>query len=69
MFGETAAAPQMENAVPEGATVQEAVEVIGARLTGEWLQATRIGRTKDEAAEISRLGRLPTLSAWGLLQY
>lgn len=61
--------PGVEEAVPPGITPPQAAEVIGAELTGEWLRATRIGRTTDEAAEISRLGRLPTLSAWGLLQY
>ena len=61
--------PGVEAALPAGVTPAQAAEVIGAELTGEWLGATRISRTQDEAAEISRLGRLPTLSAWGLLQY
>lgn len=61
--------PKVEEALPAGVTPAQAAEVIGAEVTGEWLRATRISRTQDEAAEISRLGRLPTLSAWGLLQY
>ena len=45
-------------------------EESGARasLLGEWLDATRVRRVKDEAAEIARLGRFPTLYAWELLK-
>ncbi len=55
-------------AVPEGVTVEQAAAVVGSALAGEWLDAARVSRTKDEAAEISRLGRFPTLYAWGLLR-
>lgn len=55
-------------AVPEGVTADEAAAVVGSALAGEWLDAARVSRTRDDAAEIARLGRFPTLYAWGLLQ-
>jgi hypothetical protein len=59
---------EVEGAVPEGATVEETAAILGSSLAREWLDATRVSRTRDEAAEISRLGRFPTLYAWGLLE-
>jgi hypothetical protein len=53
--------------LPAGTNLDQAIAVIGARAAEQWLNATRIRRDKDEAAEVSRLGRVPTLSAWQLL--
>ena len=53
--------------LPPGTNLDQAIAVIGARAADQWLNATRIRRDKDEAAEVSRLGRVPTLSAWQLL--
>jgi hypothetical protein len=53
--------------LPAGTTLDQAIAVLGARGADQWLNATRIRREKDEAAEVSRLGRVPTLSAWQLL--
>jgi hypothetical protein len=53
--------------LPAGTNIDQAIAVMGARAADQWLNATRIRREKDEAAEVSRLGRVPTLSAWQLL--
>jgi len=53
--------------LPAGTTLDQAIQVIGAKAADQWLNATRIRRDKDEASEVSRLGRVPTLSAWQLL--
>lgn len=57
----------MASKLPEGVTVDQAIAFVGARLAEQWLKATRIGRQTDEPAEISRLGRVPTLNAWDLM--
>lgn len=53
--------------LPQGTTLDQAITVLGARAAQQWLAGTRIRREADEAAEVSRLGRVPTLSAWQLL--
>jgi hypothetical protein len=58
---------QLTSKLPAGTNLDQAIAVIGARAADQWLNATRIRRDKDEAAEVSRLGRVPTLSAWQLL--
>jgi hypothetical protein len=54
--------------LPEGVSLDAAVSLVGARMAEEWLHATRIGRTTDEPGQIMRQGRVPTLSAWALLE-
>jgi hypothetical protein len=58
----------MTSKLPPETTIDQAMTMVGARLAAEWLAGTRIRREADEASEISRLGRVPTLSAWGLLK-
>jgi len=58
----------MTSPLPEGTSLDAAVSLVGAHVAEEWLRATRIGRTADEPGQITRQGRVPTLSAWALLQ-
>jgi hypothetical protein len=57
----------MSSKLPAGTTLDQAITVVGARAAEQWLAGTRIRREADEAAEVSRLGRVPTLSAWRIL--
>jgi hypothetical protein len=58
----------IDDRLPDGITLDQALTLVGARMAESWLYATRIGRTVDEPRQIGRQGRVPTLSAWGLLK-
>jgi hypothetical protein len=54
--------------IPEGATAQQAVAVLGTHLAEAWLFGTRTTPRADEAVEIATIGRVPTRMIWQLIE-